>query len=128
MYCGGDMVCPNPAWEGLIMEKAHVCSTYQVEYGSESFAGGQEVINGFLYEHEALWCYDPDSPWFSVHIEISRERLSELVDEIKSDPSSTEVFLEEHEGNWKASDLLDVFQKWLKEADPRNEYIAVDWF
>lgn len=109
---------------------AHVCSKYQVEYGNPNFhkQGYQALINHLLYTAcGSLW-YDGCDVGSAESIEVSRSELKELVEDMTDNPQDFKIWADANNVQDKYNEIVFALEDWLKQADPHNEIVRVEWF
>lgn len=88
--------------------RAHVCTTYRVQYGTGCFSAGacdaEETV-----------------------MELSREGLGSLVASLENGeaPEETDAVLD---AGYTREDLISVFREWLDSSDKSNGFIRIEWF
>lgn len=115
--------------------RAHVCTTYQVRYGSGFFsADACDAVNRLLVSYEYLddggdrkslveYCDQEEAI-----VEISRKGLESLVESLEGE-SFNQKELDALSGiGYSMENLADVFKRWLESADKSNSFIRIEWF
>lgn len=114
--------------------RAHVCTTYQVQYGTGCFsAGACDAVNRLLENYEYP---DGDGGRKSLVeycdaeetvMELSREGLGSLVVSLENGeaPEETDAVLD---AGYTREDLISVFREWLDSSDKSNGFIRIEWF
>lgn len=114
--------------------RAHVCTTYRVQYGTGCFsAGACDAVNRLLENYEYQ---DGDGGRKSLVeycdaeatvMELSREGLGSLVASLENGeaPEETDAVLD---AGYTRADLISVFREWLDSSDKSNGFIRIEWF
>ena len=115
--------------------RAHVCTTYTVEYGDGFLNQCCEELSQFLNSYTFT---DPKTgtlrklvEWEDAereNIEISREGLRRLIWDIENNPESLQPLPEKLAEMSEYENLLGVLSLWLDTADPDHEYIRIEWY
>lgn len=110
--------------------KAHVAKKYRIEYGTDHFNHAQEAVNRLLYDTCGGFSYFGEDVECAEHIEVSREDLRDLIARMEDTPTIAERVLSMFRINDKYSvdDVIKYFKQWIKESDPDNSFVVVDWF
>ena len=114
--------------------RVHVCTTYQVQYGTGCFsAGACDAVNRLLenYEyHDGDGCRKSLVEYCNSEetvMELSREGLESLVASLEKGmvQEVTESVLD---AGYTREDLISTFREWLDSADKSNNFIRIEWF
>ncbi len=115
--------------------RAHVCTTYQVQYGGGSFsAGACGPVNALLlgYEYTGMdgvrrgiveYCDSEETV-----MELSREGLESLVLALEKGGYGAGEVGRLAEAGYTTEHLAGVLQGWLDSADRSNGFIRIEWF
>lgn len=115
--------------------RAHVCTTYQVRYGSGCFSADacdavNSLLEQFVYRDEAgrgkhvTEYFDSEE---SV-MELDRRGLELLASELENgrvDSPETETL---SGCGYPKESLAGIFRGWLESADKSNNFIRIEWF
>lgn len=109
--------------------KAHVAKKYTIEYCDSCLNGLQSEINRLLYNHIGGFSYSGEDVECAEHIEVSREELRDLIDELRCKPQMLNHYDTEFASHeYSVDELTGIFEKWISESDQDNSFIVVDWF
>lgn len=112
--------------------RAHVITKYEVKYGSEGLAWGQDFLESLADEYiEDSYTggeyHSDEADW-----EFNKEEFKEMVETL--DKMSKRSY------NRKCKDwgvnpkdypkdyVVELFQTWLKETPKKSDYVRISWF
>ena len=113
--------------------RAHVLTTYQIEYGSEGLPWGQDFLvalardyindactGGEYHSDEAIWEFD-------------KEEFKAMVDTLEAMPEDEYNKKCKDEWGVEAEDYpkdytVELFKQWLNETPETSPYIRISWF
>lgn len=113
--------------------RAHVITKYEVKYGREGLAWGQDFLNAITGDYisdsytggeyncdEAIW-------------EFNKDQFKAMVDEL--DKMTEEEWGKkceeewgDHEHDYHKEDVVPLFKAWLKETPKNEDYVRISWF
>lgn len=114
--------------------RVHVCTTYQVQYGTGCFsAGACGAVNRLLENYEYLdgddgrKCLVEYCDSEETVMELSRKGLELLMASLENReaPEETDAVLD---AGYTREDLISTFREWLDSADKSNNFIRIEWF
>lgn len=108
--------------------RAHVITKYEIKYGSEGLAWGQELLESLSDEYikdsstgsdEAIW-------------EFNKAEFKSMVDTL-ANMKKREYNRKCKEWGVKPKDypkdyVVELFQTWLKETPKKYKYVRISWF
>lgn len=104
--------------------RAHVCTRFDVRYGSGCFCAAHcNDVNQLLIESGVVEYVDQEE---SV-LELNPDRLRLLAGELERGEMDSRV-ASRFGGDVTSGELADVFSRWLEEADRNNAFIRIEWF
>lgn len=115
--------------------RAHVCTTYQVRYGSGFFSADScDAVNRLLVSYEYLdgggyrknlveYCDQEEAV-----IELSRKGLESLVESLEGEFFNPKELDALSGIGYSRENLADIFKWWLEFADKSNSFIRIEWF
>ena len=113
--------------------RAHVISKYQIEYGSEGLAWGQDFLvalagdyindactGGEYHSEEAIWEFD-------------KNEFKAMVDTLEA--MSESEYNEKCKDEWGVNPedypkdyTVELFKQWLNETPETSAYVRISWF
>ena len=113
--------------------RAHVITKYEVKYGCEGLAWGQDFL-------KAITCdYIPDAYTGGEYgcencvWEFDKDQFKEMVKELgKLTEEEWNTKCEEewgdHEHEYHKEDVVPLFKTWLEQTPKKESYVRVAWF
>lgn len=105
--------------------RLHYATTYQVKYGG-GFFNHKTKINQLLAD-KCDASYNNDMPEYSDYLEVEREELMKLVQDIKNNPKEYENYLSANDWDYTSEDLVKIFEEMIQRSDQSNTFIILQW-
>lgn len=112
--------------------RAHVITKYQIKYGSEGLAWGQDFLSALADEYITDSCtggeyHSEEGIW-----EFDKNEFTEMVNTLEA--------MSKRAYNKKCKELgvnakdypqdytVELFKTWLKETPKKSDYVRISWF
>lgn len=112
--------------------RAHVITKYEIKYGSEGLAYGQDLLEslsdeyiedsytgGEYHTEEAIWEFNKDQ--FKTMVETLSKMTEE---EYNSKCKEWGV----NPNDYPKDYVVELFQSWLNETPEKEDYLRISWF
>lgn len=112
--------------------RAHVITKYEIQYGSEGLAWGQDLIEGLAREYmpssytggeyrsdEAIWEFSKDE------FKEMTETLANMK-ECEYDGKCKEWGV--HPEDYPKDKAVELFKCWIEETPTDSDYVRISWF
>ncbi len=107
--------------------RLHVAKTYKVEYDKADFNHLQKQINQLLSDICPSVCWNGNETNYSNDMEISREELKRGIKLLRNGMNDKE-FLHYKIDGYSRTEVADILEQFLNEADPDNDFVKLFWF
>ena len=105
----------------------HVAKTYKVEYGKADFNRMQEQINSLLSDLCPSGWWSDNESYYSSEIEINRDELKRGINLLRNGMNDEEFCFYEIDG-YSRTEVADILEQFLNEADQDNDFVKLFWF
>lgn len=107
--------------------RLHVAKTYKVEYGKADFNRLQEQINLLLDDlcEHAEW--NDNIADYSNEVELNKEELKRGINYLRNGMDDEEFCFYEIDG-YSRTEVADILEQFLNEADQDNDFVKLFWF
>ena len=110
----------------------HSAKIYQVEYSDDSwFNWDIEEINDLIAAHtDNSWFSDTEYMSGSNSLEVEKDEMQSLIDWL-NDPDNEDDYKEENETlskKYSRTEVAERLSSLLKDSDPKNGYVRLEWF
>ncbi len=106
--------------------RLHYASTHQVKYDGGYF-NYKTNINQLLAEKCDAY-YNESSAEDSDHLEVNRDELVKLVQDIKDNPQWYEAYIASNSWDYTTEDLVAIFEEMIEKSDQSNDFIVIHWY
>ena len=106
--------------------RLHYATPYRVKYDGGYFNHKTEINELLVDKCDAS--YNEITPECSDRLEIEREDLVKLVQEIKNNPKEYEDYLTSKGWDYTLEDFVEIFNELIAKSDQSNSYIVLRWF
>ncbi len=105
----------------------HVAKTYKVEYGKADFNRMQEQINLLLDDlcEHAEW--NDNIADYSNEVELNKEELKRGINYLRNEMDDEDFCFYEIDG-YSRTEVADILEQFLNEADQDNDFVKLFWF
>lgn len=106
--------------------RLHYASTYQVKYEGGYFNHKTEINRLLVEKCDAT--YNEITPESSDDLEVNREELVKLVQDMKYNPQWYEAYIASNGWDYSMEDFVSIFEEMISKSDQRNDFVVISWF
>lgn len=103
--------------------RLHFAKVHKVEWDGGYFSGSEldQVAEMLVEELESFWQDENSDIW-----EVNKEELKDYIGKLRSfPPADKHAYLKEDYTN---QDMIEILTKILKNSEPDEDYIRIEWF
>ena len=109
--------------------RIHVAEIYQVSNSNSAHFSNRSVeINRLLFENCPGLAWEGEDVECSERLEVPRDELADLIGKIVDRRDDFSKWLNEHDIDCTADNLIRIIAGWISMSDQRNDFVVLTWY